>query len=178
MNARTLRRCNLALLACWIAAAAAVYPRLPARIPLHFSFTGTADAWTRTSLGVWLLLPGVGAAVVLFGYLLSSAAARTPEMWKLRSDDLRRLRALPLCVRDELAESGQRATAWALLLATLALMGVQLGVYATALGGAARMPWYASALTWGSVAAALLLGLRDRARLRRRIRGASSPRSP
>jgi uncharacterized membrane protein len=106
MSATTLRRWNLLLLAGWMGACIAVYPRLPERIPLHFGFVGGADAWTRTSMGVWLLLPVIGTAVVLFGYALSGVAAHTPEMWNLSQEEVKRVRALPSHVREELAETG------------------------------------------------------------------------
>lgn len=186
MSATTLRRWNLVLLAGWIVACVAVYPRLPDRIPLHFGFTGGADAWTRTSMGVWLLLPAISTAVVLFGYALSGAAARTPEMWNLRQEEVKRVRTLPGHVQEELGRAGQRATARVLILTTVALVGVQLGVYATAVGQRERMPWYAQAITLGSIAAVLLLSLHERSRVRRQIRdlapepptpdGGSSPR--
>ncbi len=173
MSATTLRRWNLLLLAGWMGACILVYPRLPERIPLHFGFVGGADAWTRTSMGVWLLLPVIVTAVVLFGYALSGVAAHTPEMWNLSQEEVKRVRALPSHVREELAETGQRSTAWVLILATVALLGVQLGVYATAVGQTERMPWYAQAIIWGSLAGAGLLSVRERSRVRRQIRDVS-----
>lgn len=173
MNATKLRRWNLVLLAGWIGACVAVYPRLPERIPLHFGFVGGADAWTRTSMAVWLLLPAIGAAVVLFGYALSRVAADTPEMWNFRQEEVKRVRAMPSQVRGDLADAGQRSTACVLILATVALMGVQLGVYATAVEQTERMPWYAQAITWGALAGAVLLSLRERSHMRRKIRAVS-----
>lgn len=179
MSATTLRRGNLVLLAGWMGACIAVYPRLPERIPLHFGFAGGADAWTRTSMAVWLLLPAIGAAVVLFGYALSGVAAQTPEMWNLRQDEVKRVRALPSHVRGDLADAGQRSTAGVLILTTVALMGVQLGVYATAVGQTERMPWYAQAIVWGGLAGAGLLSVRERSHMRKQIRAVSpEPQTP
>jgi uncharacterized membrane protein len=174
MSATTLRRGNLVLLAGWIGACITIYPRLPERIPLHFGFAGGADAWTGSSMGIWLLMPAIGAVVVLFGYALSGVAARTPEMWNLRQEEVKRVRALPSHVQEELAEAGRRSTAWILILTTVALMGVQVGVYATAVGQTERMPWYAQAIIWSSLAAIVLLSLREGSRLRWQIRAGSS----
>ena len=179
MNATTLRRWNLVLLAGWIGACIAVYPRLPERIPLHFGFFGGADAWTPTSMGIWLLLPAIGAAVVLFGYALSGVAAHTPEMWNLRQDEVKRVRALPSHVWKDLADAGQRTTAGVLILTTVALIGVQLGVYATAVGQTEQMPWYAQVILWGALAGAGILSVRERSRVRRQIRDVSpKPQTP
>lgn len=170
MSARILHCAHLMLLAGWVGASLLAYRRLPERMPLHFGFGGTVDAWTRTSLPVWLLLPALGASIFFFGVLLERVAARTPEMWKLSPEEARRVRALPGPERDRLAEAARVSLARTAILATTALIGAHLGIYAAAVGSAGHSPWYAEALTWGSVAALLILAIRDGWRLRERVR--------
>lgn len=45
--------------------AAAWYPRLPERFPIHFDIAGKADGWAAKSAATWFLLPGVSLAMTV-----------------------------------------------------------------------------------------------------------------
>ena len=45
--------------------AAAWYPRLPERIPIHFDIAGKPDGWAVRSLVTWFSLPGLSLVMTL-----------------------------------------------------------------------------------------------------------------
>ena len=63
--------------------ALAWYPRLPDRIPVHFSMGGTPDRWTDRG-AEWFVLPGVSTGLtmlmVLIGLFIGRMAFRTPSL--------------------------------------------------------------------------------------------------
>lgn len=170
MTARSLRWFHLALLLIYVGVCVAARPHLPERIPLHFDFLGRVTAWVPASAAMWLLLPAIATALVLFVYAASSRPV--PEMWNLSREDVKRFRALDPDVQAQIVEAVKRSTAITLILVTIALMGLQLGVYATAVEGLDRMPWYAEALILGPIVLVLLLAFHDRSKLRDQIRTA------
>ncbi|MDQ3388143.1 MAG: hypothetical protein M3483_01435, partial [Gemmatimonadota bacterium] len=105
----------------------------------------------------------------LFAYAASAASG--PEGWQLAASDVRRFRELDPERRARISEWVARATALALILATVSLMGVQLASYLTAVGGASRAPWYAEVLVIIPLAVVLILSLRGGRALRTRLRG-------
>lgn len=177
MKARTLKRLHFLLLAAYFGGCILALPRLPERIPLHFDFLGRVTAWAPTSAAMWLLLPVITTAFFLFAY----AASSIPEAWKLSQEDLKRFRALTPGARARIAESAHRSLALVLILLTVTLMGLQLGIYVTAVGGLSRMPGYAEAIIVGPIVLVLFLSFRNRSRLRARIHtahAASHPEAP
>ena len=68
---------TLALLGFGAAVTAAVYPRLPARIPVHFNIHAVADGWMDKPLGATILLASAaftGLLVRFGGFLLPRGA--------------------------------------------------------------------------------------------------------
>ncbi len=170
MTARSLRWFHFALLLAYIGVCVAGRPHLPERIPLHFDFLGWVTAWVPASAAMWYLLPAIVTALILFIYAASSMPV--PEMWNLSREDVKRFRALAPDVQARIVEAVQRSTAITLILVTIALMGLQLAVYVTAVKGSDRMPWYAQVLILGPIALVLLLAFHDRSKLRDQIRAA------
>jgi peptidoglycan/LPS O-acetylase OafA/YrhL len=119
---------------------------------------------------MWYLLPVIATVLILFIYVASSVPV--PEMWKLSRQDVQRFRALAPDVQARVVEAVQRSTAITLILVTIALMGLQIGIYVTAVEGLDRMPWYAEALILGPIALLLLLAFHHRSKLRKQIRTA------
>jgi peptidoglycan/LPS O-acetylase OafA/YrhL len=119
---------------------------------------------------MWYLLPVIATVLILFIYVASSVPV--PEMWNLSREDVQRFRALAPDVQARVVEAVQRSTAITLTLVTIALMGLQIGIYVTAVEGLDRMPWYAEALILGPIALLLLLAFHHRSKLREQIRAA------
>lgn len=168
MTARTLKRLHFLLLAAYFGGCMLAWPRLPERIPLHFDFLGRVTAWVPASAAMWFLLPVLCIALVLFVY----AASSVPEAWQLSREDLERFRALTPDARARITECAHHSTASALILLTLGLMGLQVGIYGTAVGGLNRMPWYAEVFILGPIALILILSFRDRSKLQTQIHAA------
>ena len=165
MKARTLKQLHGVLLAAYFGGCILAWPGLPERIPLHFDFLGRVTARVHTSVGMWFMLPVIATALVLFLYAVSSI----PEAWQLSPEDLKRFRALSADARACITESAHRTTAFVLILLTFALMGLQFGVYMTAVGGLNRMPWYAEVITLGPIVLIVVLSFRNRSRLHDQI---------
>ncbi|HEY1959238.1 MAG TPA: SdpI family protein [Polyangiaceae bacterium] len=51
-----------------LAASAAVYPWLPAQVPVHFDLAGRADGWASRPFGAFLL-PAIGLAMIALTYV-------------------------------------------------------------------------------------------------------------
>ncbi len=72
--------------------AAAWYPRLPDRFPIHFDLAGNPDGWATKSAGAWFLLPALAslltaslAALGLFG--IPALARRAPGLINIPAKD-------------------------------------------------------------------------------------------
>lgn len=168
LTSKNLKRLHFLLLAAYFGGCVLAWPRLPERIPLHFDFLGRVTAWVPTSAAMWFLLPVIATAVVLFLY----AASSVPEAWQLAQEDVRRFRALAPDARMRITESAHQSTAFVLILLTLTLMGLQFGIYMTAVGALNRMPWYAEVIILGPIVLVLFLSFRDRSKLHTQIRAA------
>ncbi len=168
MKARTLKRLHFLLVAAYFGGCVLAWPHLPERMPLHFDFLGRVTAWAPTSTAMWFLVPVLATAVVLFLY----AAASVPEAWQLSREDLRQFRALAPAAQARITESAHRSTALVLILLTLTLIGLQLGIYSTAVRGLNRMPWYAEVSILSPIVLVLFLSFRDRSKLRTEIQAA------
>ncbi|MEI7657699.1 MAG: DUF1648 domain-containing protein [Phycisphaerae bacterium] len=72
--------------------AAAWYPRLPDRIPIHFDMSGTPDGWAAKSAATWFLLPGLATLLTLAlmgaGLVMIPALARhKPQLINIPSKE-------------------------------------------------------------------------------------------
>lgn len=169
MSTRTLERLHALLLVAYLGGCVIAWPHLPERIPIHYDLLGRVTSWMRTSAALWFFIPVLVVALQWFLSTIGKLAAGTPEMWQMTGAETRRVRALEPDQRAALGELVRRSTALQLLLLTSTFIGVQLGVYVTAVEEAERLPWYAAALIIGSLAALLALEFRERSHLERTI---------
>jgi uncharacterized membrane protein len=59
---------------------------LPQRYPAHFDGAGDPDRWARAGSGEWYLVPGIGAAMMLFMVGLGLGLPRIPlRLWNMPS---------------------------------------------------------------------------------------------
>ncbi|HEX8320403.1 hypothetical protein [Longimicrobium sp.] len=142
MNARTLHRINLALLAALYAASAVTYLRLPVHTPIHLGLGGNPDLWTRTSVIPWLLPPVIATGVFRLLRLATGASDRHPEQWNIPEKE----RFLSLSPEA-------RAPIVARLNAFLALVGVLV----TALLGTIQLEMFLTATAPDGTAARWLI---------------------
>jgi uncharacterized membrane protein len=77
---KSLDKLSLGMLGATSIITAALYPRLPARVPVHFDLRGVADAWMDKSVGAWLLL---AVAVAVFA-LVRFGGALLPRGFRAR----------------------------------------------------------------------------------------------
>lgn len=123
---------NAALIAAFFAVSAAAFHRLPATIPIHFGWSGSADAWTGTSLLSWFGLPFFAAACGASIYLLSRLGRRKPGMYNLPRK--REFLALSAGSREEVLSILDVFLAWLSVAVTLETVAVQFSVFSTATG--------------------------------------------
>lgn len=131
----TPRALILALLIAMWAAALAVYPGMPDRIPVHIDLAGNPDRWSDKSLATWLLIPIVATGIALLMGWLSVLARRRPDLVNYPGKE--RVLALPVERRGPVLAHLQAMVDWiaASTIATLAL--VQWALSAVATGGRA-----------------------------------------
>lgn len=78
-----------------LAAAAWLWPDVPARVPVHFGADGTPDRWVDRSIWSWFGLPLVGLALAAGLDGLTRWAVRHPEMPGVNLPDKAAILALP-----------------------------------------------------------------------------------
>jgi len=78
-----MRQLKWSLLAAYAAVCVVVWPRLPARIPLHFALNGTVDRWVERNFFVWLGLPLLLGVIFLLIDLSAKAATQRAEYWNV-----------------------------------------------------------------------------------------------
>lgn len=133
---RTAERVSVGLLAALWAGSVLAWPRLPARIPVHFSFGGGADRWEETTLLSWFGLPLLALAAVLLNALLARALPKRPGLVNL--PDKKRFLALPPEYRAPVVRRIQDSL-HALGAQVVLLFGLmQVAVYRTAAGADTR----------------------------------------
>ena len=64
----------------WWAVALAAYSHVASPMPMHFGIGGVADRYAEPTLGLWLLLPVVGAGLTLVLLAVGATAGRYPSM--------------------------------------------------------------------------------------------------
>ncbi|MBC7347181.1 MAG: DUF1648 domain-containing protein [Clostridia bacterium] len=131
----------------------AQYPEMPARIPIHFGFSGLPDAWTDKNLGALLLGPLIAAISYGGMTFLSCWIALVDDPKKVINASEKRLAAMS----EARAEEVRRATLVFLFGIKLVLVAMlaylSYGETMVALGAWEGLGWPSTALV------ALLLGL-------------------
>lgn len=128
---------------------AALYARLPARIPTHFDLHGVPDGWMTREIGAWLL-PAIAACIVL---LLRLGGGVLPAAWRDR------LAASPTSTVSALTASLLCSLQCVVLYAAIAKpptvavsLGLVLGVFWVVLGlvmpRVRRNPWIGIRTAW------------------------------
>ena len=127
----------LALLAVWILAAA-IWPRLPESIPVHFGPGGLPDRWGARSASQWFVLPAIPTAMAV---LLAAADALVRFLARYRPllvnvPRKKEFAALPEEARLQ-ALLPVRALCWGAAAPVAVMFGYILwATYAAAVGGA------------------------------------------
>lgn len=171
MSTRHYRLLNAVLLLALFAGSAWAYPRLPARIPVHFGFSGEADRWETRSVVSWFLLPAIAAVLTLGLHALSVYGTRHPEIWNV--PDKRRFQALSPAAQAPIIAQQQRFMAFVGCIVTALFGVIQAGSYAASAGG--RLPVWAVAAIAGSVLVIGIAGVRENREVGRMIREAEGP---
>jgi hypothetical protein len=139
MTARSVHLSHILLLALYFAAAAAIYSRLPGHVPMHFGAGGEVTRWAGTSFWSWFALPLFAVAMMLFMIGLARLSRTVPDLWSIPEKE--RFLALAPAARARIQDRMERLVALCSILVTLMFASVHLGVYATAAGHSAGMPW-------------------------------------
>jgi hypothetical protein len=169
MNERSVYRLQLVLLAGYFAGAAALWPLLPDRVPLHLGFTGEATTWTPTSLLSWFGLPLFSVAMTAFLFGLGRLSVRAPELWNI--PDKERFLALPPAERAPIEAYLRGFLAWCSVLVTLCFIGVHIGMYDAATGHVLGLKGWSHVVSVGSIAAILLLAFASSRTAAKRLGG-------
>lgn len=155
MEERSVYRLQLVLLALYFAAAAALWPGLPQRIPLRVDLVGRPTAWTPTSLLSWFGLPLLAGAMTLLVYAMGRHSARSPGLWNIPEKD--RFLALPPAERAPIDAYLRRVLAWCAILMTVSFIGAHVGLYEAAAGTGSGRSWLWSLLCFAPIGGILLL---------------------
>lgn len=149
MSIQRYRLLNLVLLAALFAGSAWAYPRLPARIPMHFDFAGRPDRWEARSPISWFLLPAIGLVLALMLQVLAAYSGGNPELWNL--PEKRKFLALHPAEQAPIIARMQAFTARVGVITTVLFGFIQAGIYAAATGREAWLPLWVSAGIAGMV---------------------------
>ncbi|HXE56812.1 MAG TPA: DUF1648 domain-containing protein [Gemmatimonadales bacterium] len=165
-----VRLLNLLLLAGLLAWSIAVWPSLPARLPIHVDLDGTVDRWAERSIVAWFALPVLAAGVSLLLMGVRRLARRRPMIANLPDRD-RLLRLPPAAQQAVLAEVGRLLDLVA-VQTSLVFVLLQAGLHrvATAAGGPG---WIVAALAV-AVGGMPVLMIAGSLRLNRRLREESA----
>lgn len=172
MSTSRYRLLNYLLLAALFAGSAWAYPRLPARIPMHFDLAGQPDRWETRSLVSWFLLPAIALALALFMGWIGGVGARNPHTWNL--PDKARFLALSARARAPIVERMQAFLAFVSVLVTALMCAIQVSIYQASTGSTTTLPG------WMTIGIGLFLlvtvasALRLNASVGRMIRDASA----
>jgi uncharacterized membrane protein len=159
MNERSVYRLQLILLASYFTVAAALWPLLPRRMPLHLSFTGEATAWTTTTLLSWFGLPLFSVAMAAFIFSLGRLAVRTPELWNI--PEKQRFLALPPAERAPIEAYLRGFLAWCSVLVTISFIGIHIGLYDAATEHVLGLSWLSNLVAFAPIGVILLLAVRS-----------------
>ena len=136
--------------------AAAVFTRLPQRIPVHFGVNGAPDAFASPGLSSWFLMVIVSAVLALAIGLVSLSLFRIPPKWLNLP---RKAAFLALPEADRRAVLGSVAAFTMLLGATvcLGLFAIHVVVALAALGVIEAFPIAAPFVIVGAVFVELII---------------------
>lgn len=170
MSTQRLRLLNAILLLALFAGSAWAYPRLPARIPIHFGFSGQADAWASRSFFSWFMLPVIAAALALGLQAIAASAAGHPALWNV--PDKRRFLALDADARAPIVAKLREFVAFVSVMVTALLGLIQVAVFRTATGTATRLPAWAMAAVGAALLVMMVAGVRLNAAVGRMVNDA------
>ena len=99
----------LCVIAMWIVAGS-LYPKLPAKIPLHFNLSGVPDSYGPSNFSNWFLLPVIATLLAVF---LLGISALTPYLLRFAPEIVniprkRELLALPADAQRRAINPGDR----------------------------------------------------------------------
>lgn len=148
-----------------------LWPRLPARIPVHFGAGGTPDRWAGTTLLSWFLLPlvGTGLSALLWG--IGRWSVTVPRLWNIPQKE--RFLALSTEARAPIMNT-LRGFMDGMAVAMLVLFDViQWWTYRTAMGAAPGLPRLFPLIVAAIVVGAVIASVALYVRLQRQILEAS-----
>lgn len=166
-----MRRFAYALLAAYWTMCVVLYPRLPARLPIHFNFRGEPDSWTNNASAFWFLLPVIATVTLMLIWGVGELAARSPQLWNV--PEKQRFLALSDAQRAPIVRRLLGIMDVAALYTLSLIIVVQVGMYNSALSTGARLGWPFHLVLWGGLAVLLLYALRLHGQVRKMIRDAS-----
>lgn len=129
-------RLNDLLAAAILLGSAAGWFLLPERIPIHFGITGEADAWTRTALWSWFLLPAVALATHVSMRWIEGRVEDRPEMVNLPGKE--RFLELGPKAREPVVREVEALLRETDFFSLVVFACVQLGIWLTATGDSGR----------------------------------------
>lgn len=171
-STRVVHGIHLAILAGYLAGLVLAWPRLPEQVPTHFDLSGTPDAWSDRSALAWF-----GPFIVALGLALMMAAVpglakRSPHLWNV--PEKKRFVALPPHLRAGIEARLERFLAVAGVLTTLLFIGIQVGMYQTAVGEVPDLPRYLLGFMLAIILAIIGLAYRESRIAAREIRRLTS----
>jgi uncharacterized membrane protein len=169
MSIQRARLLNAVLLVALFAGSAWAYPRLPARIPIHFDLAGRPDAWESRSVG-WFLLPAVAVGLALFLHAIAAYSANHPETWNV--PDKRRFLAMDPRAREPIVARLREFVALVSVVITVMMCVIQAAVYRASTGTGTGLPAWAMAAVGAAVLGMVVGGLRLNRTVGRMIRDA------
>jgi uncharacterized membrane protein len=170
MSIQRYRLLNAVLLLALFAGSAWAYPRLPARIPIHFGVSGQPDRWAARSVASWFMLPAIAAALAVLLHAVSAYAMRHPESWNM--PDKRRFLALDAAAQAPIAARMREFVAFVGVVVTALLGVIQAAVYQAATGAARGLPVWSTAAIGASLLVMAVTGMRLNAAVGRMVRDA------
>lgn len=159
MSTRRYHLLNAFLLIILFAGSAWAYPRLPARIPIHFGVSGQPDAWAGRSLASWFMLPAVAAALAVLLRAAGAYSASHPELWNL--PEKRAFLRLDAAAQAPIIARMQALLALVGVMVTGVLGIVQVSIYRASTGTATALPGWTLAVIGVLVLGMVAAGLRS-----------------
>ncbi|HLM67692.1 MAG TPA: DUF1648 domain-containing protein [Longimicrobium sp.] len=154
MSTRRYHLLNAILIILLVAGSVWAYPRLPERIPVHFSLSGEPDRWEARSPASWFLLPAIGIVMALVLHAMSVYGARRPEVWNL--PEKQKFLALHPPDQAPIIARMQEFMARVGVAVTALFCVIQAGIYSASAGGEEWLPLWVTA---GIAAMVLSIGI-------------------
>ena len=155
MGAAILWRVALALLTVHAVGAGVAWSELPDRIPIHFSFGGTSDAWADTSALTWFGPLGIAGA--LFALLYGVTARRPPSLPEPAGPEhTMEQRGEP---HASSAERARLVGAVCAVCIACTFLALQAGIFLVAQGITRASPWYIELAIWAPIGLMVLFSI-------------------